>query len=109
MLVPPALGVGARLERRGRRTEQRDRAFHPGADDGDVASVIARRLVLLVRAVVFLVDDDEAEVLDGREYGRSRADDDRDIAAPNAVPLIVTLTGRQPAVLNCDRRSEPRA
>ena len=44
-----------------------------------------------------------------REHRRARADHDVDVAAADAVPLIVALAVRQAAVLDRDRRAEPRA
>jgi len=41
--------------------DHRARALSPG--DGGFARVVARRRVLLVRTVVFFVDDDDAEIL----------------------------------------------
>jgi hypothetical protein len=70
------------------------------AHDRDVAPVIARALLLLVRAVVLLVHDDQAEVRRRREHRRPRADDDVDVAAADAVPLVVPLAVRQAAVLD---------
>ena len=62
-LVAPALRVVIALERRRGRAEHAPaRLRMPRPHHGDVASVIARALLLLVRAVVLLVDDDQAEV-----------------------------------------------
>ena len=43
-----------------------------------------------------------------REHGRPRADDDVDVAAPDAVPLIVALAVGQPAVLDRDAARRTR-
>ena len=68
--------------------------------------MVARRLFLLVAGVVLLVDDDEAEVVDGREDGRAGADDDAGFAASNAVPLFGALLGRERGVEQGDIGAE---
>ncbi len=107
-VVAAVARVRRRLERRRRRPEHDQRVFHPAADHGDVAAVIPRQVVLLVRPVVLFVDDDESDVLERREDRRPGAHHDRDVAAANAVPLIVTLAVGQAAVLNGDLCSEAR-
>src|SRR5207249_10393321 len=82
------------------RTQHGERAGPLRADDGDVTAVVARALVLLVRGVVLFVDDDEPEPFKRSEHGRAGADDDVDVAAPDPLPLVVPLAGREPAVLN---------
>ncbi len=49
---------------------------------------------------MLLVDDDQADRAQGRKHRRPRADDHVDVAAPNAMPLIVTLAVGEAAVLN---------
>ncbi len=49
---------------------------------------------------MFLVHDDQAKALQRREHRRTGADDDVDLAAADAVPLIVPLSVRERAVLN---------
>src|SRR5439155_3092801 len=56
-----------RFERRRRRTEHGNGARAMRPEDSHVARVVARSLFLLERAVVLLVDDDEPELLHGRE------------------------------------------
>src|SRR5438067_10540230 len=97
------------LHRRRRRAEDDERTGAPAADDRDVAPVVARNLLLLVRRVVLLVDDDEADALERRKDGRARADDDVDVAAADALPLIVALAVAEAAVLNGDAVAERRA
>src|SRR5207237_1748272 len=91
------------------RAEDDERTGAPAADDRDVAPVVARNLLLLVRRVVLLVDDDEADALERRKDGRARADDDVDVAAADALPLIVALAVAEAAVLNGDAVAERRA
>ena len=76
------------------------------AHDRHIAPVIARRLVLLVRGVVLLIHDDEAGIGERRKHRRARADHDVDVAAADAVPLIVALAIGEAAVLNRDRVAE---
>ena len=83
--------------------------MRPRAHDRHVAAVIARRLILLVGAVVFLVDHNESDPVERGEHGAPRADDDVDVAPPDAVPLIVTLAIRQATVLNCHAVTKARA
>ena len=98
--VPSLLRVLVALHRRRRRAQDRQGARLASAHDGDVATVVARRLLLLVGAVVLLVDDDEPDRAERREHGRSRADDDVDVATTDAVPLVVPLAVGQTAMLN---------
>ena len=55
--------------------------------------MVARGLLLLVRVLVFLVHDDEAERFDRRKNCRTRADDDARTALADFVPFIVTFAG----------------
>ena len=55
---------------------------------------------------MLLVDDDQAEPLERREDRRPRADDDVDVAAADALPLIVALAVGQAAVLDRDAVAE---
>src|SRR5262249_22988894 len=107
-IVPARPRVLRRLERWRRSPEYDERLLEPSAHDGDVASVIPRRFFLLVRRVVFLIDNDEPDVLERREHGRARADHDADLAAPDAMPLVVPLTRRKPAVLDRHGVAESR-
>ena len=58
---------------------------------------------------MFLVYDDQARILQRREDRRARADHHVDLAAADAMPLIVALAVRQPAVLDRDGGAKPRA
>ena len=55
---------------------------------------------------MLLVDDDQADAFERREHRRTRADDDVDVAAANALPLIVPLAVREAAVLDRHALSE---
>ncbi len=99
---------------RGRGGAEHDHgAFHLAAHNGDVARVVAGRLLLLVGVLVFLVHNDQAERLDRRKDGGARADGDPRAALANLVPLVVPLAGGQMAVQHCHQRlqragTEPR-
>ena len=104
--VAAGLRVVEALERRRGRAEHRQRAGGARPHHRDVAAVVARALLLLVGAVVLLVHDDQPEAPDRREHRRPRADDHVDVAAADAVPLVVALAVRQPAVLDRDAVAE---
>ena len=77
---------------RGRgRPEDDGRAGQPAELDGDVAGLEPRRPVALVRGVVLLVDDDEADVGQRRQDREPRPDDDVHVAAADASPLVGAL------------------
>ena len=63
-----------------------------------LARVVARRVVRDVAALVLLVDDDEAHVLQRRKDRRARADDHAHLAPADAPPLVVTLARGQARV-----------
>ena len=71
-----------------RTTRPSAAADHPGRH---VARHVARRAVLLVGALVFLVDDDEPHVAQGREQRAAGAYDHARLAAADEVPLVVAL------------------
>ena len=103
------LHVGDGLEARRGAAEHTDRPGSVRAHHGDVAGVVARRGVeLLVARLVLLVHDDQAEVLDGREDGAPRADDDRVDAVADARPGVEALAGAHPAVDDRDAAGEVR-
>ena len=64
----------------------------------DRAGVVAGIALLLVRAVVLLVDDDQPEVVERREHRRARAHAHARLAAPHPPPLVVALALREPRV-----------
>ena len=55
---------------------------------------------------MLLVHDDEADVRERREHRRARADHDVDLAAADALPLVVPLSVGQAAVQNRDLAGE---
>ncbi len=97
-----AFAVVKTFERRRGRAEHDDGMFHLAAHDRDIARVIARRFLLLVSVLVFLVHDDEAERFDRRKNRRARADDDARPALPDFVPFVVPFAGAKDA--NAKRR-----
>ena len=58
---------------------------------------------------MLLVDDDEADVRERREDGRPRADDHVDVAAADALPLVVALAVGQAAVLDGHAIDKPQS
>ncbi len=64
----------------------------------DGARVVGRLALLLVRGVVFLVDDDKPEVGERREHRRARADHDAHLAARHGGVGEQPLPRREPGV-----------
>ena len=58
---------------------------------------------------MLLVHHDQAQRGHRREHGRARADDDVDVAATDAMPLIVTFAIAEAAVLDGDAIAEGTA
>ncbi len=98
-------GLGAR---RGAAVDDR-RPGRPGAAGRHLAGVVARRGVLLVRAVVLLVDHDQAEVLHGREDRAARAQHHVRAALAHAPVLGRPLGRRQGRVPDRDVLAEAGA
>jgi hypothetical protein len=55
---------------------------------------------------VLLVNDDQSHLLERREHRRAGADDDIDVAAADALPLVVALAVGETAVLDRDALAE---
>src|ERR1700693_2903737 len=92
---------------RRRRAAQNQRPFqqpHPFARYVD--SVVPWNGVLLVTALVRLVDDQQAQVLERREDRAARADDDVDLPALRGVPRVESLALRKPRVQHGDALAE---
>jgi hypothetical protein len=94
------------LHRRRRRPEHHQRTGLLAAHNRKIASVVSRALVLLVRGIVLLVYDNQAELRQRREDGGPRPDDRVDVAAADPLPLVVALAGREAAVLNSNPVAE---
>ena len=116
MRLEQVVFAGARifegLEARRGAAEEAGAAFELGAHHGEVARVVARGFLLLVGRFVLLIHDDEAEVLQRREDGAARADDDVGAAFADLVPFVVPFAVGEMAVqhgdaLACARRSAP--
>ena len=76
--------------------------FYLRAHHRDIAGVISWRFLLLVSCLVFLIDNDEAEILKWREHCAARADHNLRAAGMDLVPFIVPLAFGQVAVQNGD-------
>src|SRR5262249_13585186 len=79
------------------------------AHDRDLARVIARRLALLVRALMLFVDDDRTEVRERREDRRARADRDALASVLEREPLVVSLAVAEGTVQYRDLVAEDSA
>ena len=84
--------------RGGTQNDECPRPLRP--HDRDVAAVVARALVLLVRRVMFLVHNHQPDPLEWCEDRRPCAHHDVDVAAPDALPLVVPFAVGKAAVLN---------
>ena len=104
----PALGVDARLDRGRGRGEHDRRLLEPGAHDAHVAGVVDDAVLLFVGALVLLVDDDQAEVGEGQEERRARADDRPRLAARDRAPGPLALARREARVPFRRARAEAR-
>ena len=91
-----------RLHRRGGGAHHERRGVGLRPDRCDLARVVPRALALLVRGVVFLVDDEKAGIRDRRESGGSRTDDDAGLPRADAIPRPRALPFRERGVQ--DRR-----
>ena len=91
MPVATARGVDARFDRRRCGGEHDACVFKSCAHHRHVARVVGNAVLLLVGGLMFLIDDDEAEIAEGQEQRRARAGDNlhfaRRRAAPDARPL----------------------
>ena len=96
------LEAGPALGPRRRAPVDGDSAFEHRPLRGDGARVVAGVKLLLVRRVVLLVDDDEAQVRHGSEDGRAGTDDDACLAARDPLALVAPLGFRQGGVDNRD-------
>src|SRR4029453_12321754 len=83
-------------------TEKSDGIFQFGADNGDVAAVVARGFFLLVAGFLLFVDDDESQIFDGRENRGACANDDAGFAITNAPPFASALDIAESGVKNGD-------
>ena len=84
--VAPFARVLQRLQRRRRGAENHGHVLPPRAHHGEVAGRVAKAFLLLVRAIVFLIDDDHARACERRKDRRARADQDGGFTTPRAPP-----------------------
>ena len=101
--VLPALRVVPAFGRRGGRSEKDGRCVEPPAHDGDIASVVARHHVrLLVAPLLFLVDDDQSDIVQRCEYGRPHAHHHAVFTGQRQPPGIVAFAEGHAAVHDGD-------
>src|SRR6516164_6526280 len=86
------------FERRRCRAEQDRQVFKPGTHYGHVAAMIARRRLLLVRALMLLIDHDQAELARRSKYGTASAHDHVSMPGGDAPPMAAALGIAQVAV-----------
>ena len=102
-IVFPLPAVLESFQRRRGRPEQHRARFHLPAHHGQIARMVTRPLVLLVRIVMLLVDDDEPWIFQGRENRPTRSDHNARLPAPHPVPFVVALPLAQMTVQHRDR------
>ena len=74
-----------------------------------LARVVARTGALLVTGLMFLVDDDEAQIAERAKERRTRADDHARSTTGDHVPLVQALAGRKARMEHGDRLAKARA
>src|SRR5215211_737540 len=97
-----ALRVDPTFQTRRRTPEYDDGSFRARTNDRHLARVVARRLTLLVARLVFLIDDDGAEVGERSEDRGARANRDPFAALLEREPFVVSLAVAQRAVQHGD-------
>ncbi len=86
------------FDRRGGAAQHRYRAAQFPVDFRRPDCGVKRRVGLVVRTVVALIDHNQADIWQGREQGRARPDDQFEQSGPGAPPGVVTLAVRQARV-----------
>ena len=94
------MGVMPAFEGRGCRAQQHGDIEHLPAADGDIAAVIFGKRILLVRGIVFLIDDDQADVRRRCENRRSAPDDHLRPAGGDRMPVLMPLGVLEPRMQN---------
>ena len=108
--VAARLRVVPAFQRRRRRAEHDGNAQLARAPHGQVACRIAQAFLLLVRRVVFLVDDDQAQMRQRRQDRQPRAQHDARAARVPRQPVQHAFAFRQAAVQRRQRHAgEARA
>ena len=90
--------VPGRLHRGGGGAQQQPRALLGAAVLGHVPGMVAGCVLGLVRALLFLIHDDETQLRQRREHRRARAQHDTGLAPADALVLIVPLRHAQATV-----------
>src|SRR5947208_3599603 len=101
-----------RLERRSRGAEKGQGIFELGANDCDIAAMVARSLFLLVTGLLLFIHDDESKIFHWGENRRARSHNDAGFAVSNAPPFTCALDIAQRGMENGDTfeaRAKPRA
>ena len=80
-----------------------------GAQKRDVKGIVARRSFADIAAVMFFVDDDDADIFERREHRAARADDNFRLARTHAPPFVEPFPRRKTAVQNSRRAAEAGA
>ena len=86
------------LQRRRGRCQQHQRSFGGATVAGDVVGAVFGVHVGFIGMLLLLVDDNSAEVFDGRKHGGAGADHDGGQALADALVGVVALAGRQSRV-----------
>ena len=90
--IAPTLHGGSRA------AQHNGTPFPLGPQHSDIPGMITRRFLLLVRAFVLLIDDNNPQAVKRREDGAPRADNDARRTRMNLVPFVVTFARREMAV-----------
>ena len=80
-----------------------------GPHHGKISGIVSQSTILLVRRIVFLIDDDHTDVGKGCKDGRPGSNGNIHLATNNSHPLIVPLSVRKPAVQDRNTFTEPGA
>ena len=94
----PRLRRVVRRDRRRRRAEDDRAVIDLPHHLGRIASIVARRLPLLVRGIILFIDDDELQMTEGHENRGTRADDDRTLAIGDPLAVVIALALAEAAV-----------
>ena len=111
MPVAALLDIDQALDRRRRRAEHHGTTAERAPHHRHVARLIGDALLLLVARVMLLIDDDEAEIGEGQEQRRARADDELRLVLGDGPPDAAALrrgNARMP-LSGLARRSAPRS
>ena len=75
----------------------------------EIARVIAKSFLVLVGAVVFFIDHDEPECVQGREERAARSDGDHGLSRTQSLPLCESFARLESAVQHGDLIAKARA